>query len=105
MQECGLFEARDVGEAALARVGCVAGSVEIKQLQILDDALLETEEVGAGRVGLGRGGVAEQATEVVEMSLVGGGFRALVSGKFRLTSARQPFLLTPMIQPGSRKAL
>ena len=66
----------NVGKAFLRLTGLF---VERQQAGVFDHALLETKEIVATRIGLHRRWVAEQAAEVVEMFLVGGGFLARVT--------------------------
>ncbi|MEI7729902.1 MAG: hypothetical protein WCO56_10050 [Verrucomicrobiota bacterium] len=70
-----------IGKPAFSRVTAI-WRFNIEQLGVLDDALLETEKIIAGRIGLHWGLVAQQTTKVVEMLHVTGGFLALVAGPF-----------------------
>jgi hypothetical protein len=52
------------------------------QFRVFDHALLKTEKIRAGRIGFVWGRLAEQAAQVVEMTLIGGSFLALIARPF-----------------------
>ena len=77
--EAALFP--NISKATLGGVGVGAGG-KVGQFEVLNDTPLEAEEIVAGGIGFGRGGLVQEPAQVVEVFLVGGGFLALVAGPF-----------------------
>ena len=67
-----------VGKAAFLRLAGV-GRFKVEQLRVFDHALLVAEKIGAAGIGFVGRGLLQQPAEIVEVTLIGGGFLARIA--------------------------
>ncbi len=80
-RQSSLSSKRRQNRVPMAR-SCFRRFVKIEKLRVFDNALLVAKEVAAGRVGFGGRLLTKQSAEIVEMTLIGGSFLALVTRPF-----------------------